>query len=99
MLGCRRRKQRKGLCDKSIESLALTTASTLLLLLVLTFALCYHTVYTRAYLANTPYLRYDTDPVQTMTASLQLEQSWLGRFFLTKQFCLLSAQLIKGAYL
>ena len=99
MLGCRKRKQQKGICNTSLQNITIVGSTTLLLLLFGLFLYCFYFVYTTGFLPNKPYFKFDKTPVQTMTKSLHLEKSILGRFFLTKYLCHLCIQLVHGAFL
>ena len=99
MLSCRKRKKSKGICNKSLENITIFGSIALLLLLFGLFLYCFYFVYTNGFLPNKTLFKWDKTPVQTMTKSLHLEKSILGRFFLTKYFCHLCVQLVKGALL
>ena len=99
MLSCRKRKQPKGICNTSLQNITIVVSTTLLLLLFGLFLYCFYFVYTNGFLPNKPFFKFTKTPVQTMTKSLQLEKSILGKFFLTKYFCHLCVQLVQGAFL
>ena len=99
MLSCRKKKQPKGICNTSFENIAIVGSTSLLLLLFGLFLYCFYFVYTNGFLPNKAFFKFDKTPVQTMTKSLQLEKSILGRFFLTKYLCHLCVQLVQGAFL
>ena len=99
MLSCRKRKKSKDICNTSLQNITIVGSTTLLLLLFGLFLYCFYFVYTTGFLPNKAFFKFDKTPVQTMTKSLQLEKSILGRFFLTKYLCHLCVQLVHGSFL
>ena len=93
---CMKRRQPKGV---SCQDTAMVLSGFLILALLSLFSYCFYFVYTEGYLANINYLQYDQTPVKTITKSLNLNKTFLGRFQLTRYLCLACVQLIKGTFL
>ena len=93
---CMKRRQPKGV---SFQDTAVVLSCFLLLAFLSLFSYCFYFVYTEGYLANLKYLQYDRHPATTITKSLNLTNTFLGRFQLTKYLCLACVQLISGTFL
>ena len=93
---CMKRRQPKGV---SFQDTAIFLSCFLIFGLLSLFSYCFYFVYTEGYLANIKYLQYDQNPATTITKSLNLNKTFLGRFHLTKYLCLACVQLICGTFL
>ena len=93
---CMKRRQPKGV---SFQDTAIVLSCFLILAFLSLFSYCFYFVYTEGYLANIKYLQYDQNPATTITKSLNLNKTFLGRFHLTKYLCLACVQLICGTFL
>lgn len=91
-----RRRQPKGV---NFQDTAIVLSCFLILAFLSLFSYCFYFVYTEGYLANIKYLQYDQNPAATITKSLNLNKTFLGRFHLTRYLSLACVQLISGTFL